>query len=74
MLQAETVELLPQSVRFLIESGARTRRQVADDLRLSTSDLEGLTGLPSGFLSAPDKPPALMDRKVSAIVPFPRAG
>ncbi len=72
VLQAEAVDLLPRSVRFLIESGARTGRQVADDLRLSPSDIEGLTGLSSGFLSAPDEPLALMDRKGATVILFPR--
>jgi Zn-dependent peptidase ImmA (M78 family)/transcriptional regulator with XRE-family HTH domain len=72
VLEPESVDLLPRSVRFLIKSGAKTRRQVADDLRLSPSDIESLTGLTSGFLSAPDDPPAMMDRKSATVIPFPR--
>lgn len=70
VLQVEAVDLLPRALRFLIESGTSSGSRVANDLRLNASDIEGLTGLPSGSLIELDEPPALMDRKGATLIPF----
>lgn len=69
-LPVETINLLPRSLRYLVVSGAKTGREVADDLRLSHTDVEGLTGLPIGSLSRADEPLTLMSRRASLAVPF----
>jgi Zn-dependent peptidase ImmA (M78 family) len=71
VLKTEEIDLLPRSIRFLVDSGAKTGPQVADDLRLSPSDVEVLAGLPAGFLTVPGEPTALISRRGATVITFP---
>ena len=71
---SEKPNLISQGIRMLIDEHVKTVDQLAIDLNLSVSEIERLSGLEPGSLSAKHRSPAQPSFKISGqkVVPFKR--
>lgn len=60
--QAEAPRLLARGIRLLIDAGVKDRHGCLTDLSLNAKDVEQLTGLPEGYFSECEAPPAAVLR------------
>jgi hypothetical protein len=54
----ESPKLLARGIRLLIDAGVKDRHEFLTDLALNPADIEQLAGLPAGYFSECDVPPA----------------
>lgn len=52
MLPVEEPRLLRRSVKLIVESGVRSKRDLLDDFSLNDADVEGLCSLSSGYMTS----------------------
>jgi len=51
VLLVENPRLLSRSIRLLVENGIKSRKQLLNDFRLNSVDIESLAGLPRGYMN-----------------------
>ncbi|HVM97540.1 MAG TPA: ImmA/IrrE family metallo-endopeptidase [Candidatus Acidoferrales bacterium] len=69
----ETPSLMSKGFRMLIESKVRTPAQLVQDLGLPATDIEGLGGLPEGFVGSTDLQGELRPKSPATnVLPFRR--
>jgi len=69
-LEVERPRLLARSIKLLVEENVLSKGMLLNELRMSTRDVEELTSLPAGYLSAPAAEVAVLPKlKVKAELP-----
>ena len=72
--QSEMPNLIPKSIKLLVQERVKTGDQIAQDLALNTSEIEKICELEVGFLGSRENPnsgPTLKNHG-SKVIPFKR--
>jgi Zn-dependent peptidase ImmA (M78 family) len=77
-IAVQTPQLLSQAMRLLLDKGIQTRADILTQVPLAAEDIEGTTGLPTGFLTEGDVVPVRLkvhpdvSESADQLVPFPK--